>query len=72
MVLRDQRLDATNRKLDVYVNGQLDDGVLRGTVPAAQFDPATNVNIGRRSGGFYFAGRIDEVRIFSTRALGRL
>ena len=57
--------DATNRKLDVYVNGQLDDGVLRGTVPASQFDPATNVNIGRRSGGFYFAGRIDEVRIYN-------
>ena len=61
--------DAANRKLDIYVNGQLDNGVLRGTIPASQFDANTNVNIGRRSGGFYFAGRIDELRIYN-RALG--
>ena len=57
--------DAANKKLDIYVNGVLDDGVLRGTIPASQFDPATNVNIGRRSGGFYFRGTIDELRIYN-------
>ena len=57
--------DAANKKLDIYVNGVLDDGALRGTIPASQFDPATNVNIGRRSGGFYFRGTIDELRIYN-------
>ena len=62
--------DAAARELHIYVNGQLDDGVLRGTVPASQADPSQNVNVGRRSGGFYFQGRIDEVRVYN-RALSQ-
>jgi len=62
--------NAAARTLDIYVNGVLANGVLRGTVPAAQYDPAQNVNIGRRSGGYYFQGTIDEVRIYN-RALSQ-
>jgi len=57
--------NAAARTLDVYVNGVLDNGQLRGTVPASQYNSPQNVNIGRRSGGFYFPGRIDEVRIYN-------
>ena len=57
--------DATGRALHIYVNGALDDGTLSGTVPASQYNPGLNVNIGRRSGGYYFSGIIDEVRIYS-------
>ncbi len=56
--------DANARTLDIYVNGVLDDGVLSGTVPSSQYTPDTNINIGRRSGGLYFNGTIDEVRIY--------
>jgi len=57
--------NAAARTLDIYVNGVLDNGQLRGTVPASQYNSPQNVNIGRRSGGFYFPGRIDEVRIYN-------
>jgi hypothetical protein len=57
--------NATAQTLDIYVNGVLDNGVLSGTVPAAQFNSGQNVNIGRRAGGFYFQGIIDEVRIYN-------
>ena len=57
--------NASARTLDVYVNGVLDDGVLVGAVPAAQVNSSVNVNIGRRTGGYYFNGVIDEVRIYS-------
>ena len=56
--------DAAARTLHIYVNGVLDDGTLVGTVPGSQFDPAENVTIGRRTGGFYFQGAIDELRIY--------
>ncbi len=56
--------DATAQTLDLYVNGVPDDGVLNGAVPPLQFDSGVNVNIGRRTGGFYFNGIIDEVRIY--------
>ena len=46
--------NASARTLDVYVNGVLDDGVLVGAVPAAQVNSSVNVNIGRRTGGYYF------------------
>ena len=62
--------DATARTLNIYVNGVLDNGVLRGTVPASQFNAATNVNIGRRAAGYYFQGTIDEVRVYN-RALSQ-
>jgi hypothetical protein len=57
--------NATTKSLDIYVNGVLDDGTLLGTVPAAQVLQNTNVNIGRRNGGYYFSGVIDEVRVYN-------
>ena len=57
--------DSAARTLDIYINGVRDNGLLRGTVPASQASPAVNVNIGRRTGGLYFSGIIDEVRIYN-------
>ncbi len=57
--------NASAQTLDIYVNGVLDDGVLSGTVPGVQFDPNTSVTLGKRSGGFYFKGTIDEVRVYN-------
>src|SRR5207249_5834736 len=58
--------DATARTLNIYVNGVLDNGALSGTVPASQYNNAAeNVTVGRRAGGFYFAGTIDEVRLYN-------
>jgi hypothetical protein len=63
--------NATSQTLDIYVNGVLNNGVLIGTVPVAQNNPASiNVNIGRRQGGYYFIGTIDDVRVYS-RALSQ-
>ena len=57
--------NAAAQTLNVYLNGQLDNGVLQGTVTATQQNSTANVNIGRRPGasGFEFVGRIDDVRI---------
>ena len=41
-----------------------------GAVPSSQYIPAVNVNIGRRSGGYYFQGVIDDVSIYN-RALSQ-
>jgi PKD repeat protein len=57
--------NASAGTLDIYVNGVLDDGVLKGTVPTSQFDPNLNVTIGKRSGGYYFWGTIDDLRIYN-------
>jgi glucose/arabinose dehydrogenase/PKD repeat protein len=60
--------DAVARTLNIYVNGVLDNGLLSGTVPAAQVDANFNANIGQRTGmpGTYnFQGRIDEVHVFN-------
>jgi hypothetical protein len=58
--------NAAARTLDIYVNGVLDNGVLRGTVPGSQFNANLDVYIGRRSGrGNYFNGIIDQVRIYN-------
>ena len=57
--------NAAARTLDIYVNGVLDDGVLNGTVPGSQFDPNVSVSIGKRSGGWYFNGTIDELRVYN-------
>jgi len=59
--------NATTQTLDVYLNGVLDNGQLQGTVTASQQNSTANVTIGRRSGntGYEFAGRIDDVRIYS-------
>ena len=57
--------NAAAQTLNVYLNGQLDNGVLQGTVTASQQNSTANVTIGRRAGvaGFEFNGRIDDVRI---------
>ncbi|MGB7218689.1 MAG: DUF4038 domain-containing protein [Vicinamibacterales bacterium] len=60
--------DAGAQTLNIYVNGVLDNGLLSGTVPAAQVDSSFNVNIAQRAGlpGTYnFQGRIDEAHIFN-------
>ena len=62
--------NASAKTLDVYVNGILDNGVLKGTIPASQYLPAVNTTIGSRSGGYYFSGAIDDVRVYN-RALSQ-
>ena len=59
--------NASSQTIDVYLNGQLDNGVLLGTVTASQQNSTANVTIGRRAGstGFEFSGRIDDVRIYN-------
>jgi len=59
--------DAAARTLNVYLNGALDNGALRGAVTATQQNSPLNVNIGRRAGstGYDFNGTIDEVRIYN-------
>ena len=60
--------DASAQTLHVYLNGQLDDGALLGTVTASQTNSTGNVNIGQRPdspGAFNFNGLIDDVRIYS-------
>ena len=60
--------DAAARTLQVYVNGTLDNGVLDGTVPAAQFNAGFDVNIAQRTGNpelFNFLGAIDEVHVYN-------
>ena len=57
--------DAATAAMDVYLNGQLDNGALLGTVAASQRNSAEKVLVGQRAnGGFGFIGRIDEVRIY--------
>ena len=58
--------DAVAQVLNVYLNGQLDNGVLVGTITPTQQTSTMNVHVGQRpgiSGTFNFAGRIDDVRI---------
>ena len=55
--------DATSQTLDIYVNGVLDNGILSDSVPASQIVAPVNVTIGQRSGGWHFAGVIDDVRV---------
>ena len=59
--------DASTRRLNVYLNGEPDDGVLLGSVPGAQRASRSNVYLGRRSdrADFEFAGFIDDVRVYS-------
>ena len=59
--------DAATSALHVYLNGQLDDGTLLGTVTATQQNSSANVNIGRRPGSNTnnSNGRIDDVRIYA-------
>ena len=46
--------DAAAQTLNVYLNGQLDNGVLQGTVTASQQNSTANVNIGGRPGTTVF------------------
>ncbi|TME31075.1 MAG: DUF1929 domain-containing protein [Chloroflexi bacterium] len=63
--------DAAAATLNIYVNGVLDNGTLRGTIPTSQYNNAgENVVIGRRTGGYYFPGTIDELRLYN-RALSQ-
>jgi hypothetical protein len=59
--------DAPRRKIDVYLNGKLDDGPLVGTVTSRQRSSREALVIGRRSdsAGFEFEGLIDDVRLYS-------
>jgi hypothetical protein len=59
--------DAEARTLDVYLNGEPDNGVLLGSVTGRQRSSRAAVYVGRRSNleGFEFAGSIDDVRLYS-------
>ena len=59
--------NAASSQLHVYLNGQLDDGTLLGTVTSTQRNSSVNVNIGRRPGSSSnnFNGRLDDVRIYN-------
>src|SRR5262245_36958784 len=59
--------DADARTLNVYLNGQLDDGFLLGSVVSAQHASSQRVCVGRRADaeGYEFAGLIDDVHIYS-------
>ena len=55
--------NVSNRSLNIYVNGVLDNGVLNGNVPPSQQTVSVNASIGRRSGGEHIAGVLDDVRV---------
>jgi chitodextrinase len=57
--------DSAARTLNIYVNGALANGTLSAPVPASQSDAPVNVNIGRRTGGFYIDGVVDDVRVYN-------
>jgi hypothetical protein len=59
--------DADAETLNVYLNGELDNGFLLGSVTAVRKSSQDNVYVGRRvdSEGFGFAGTVDDVRIYS-------
>jgi VanZ family protein len=59
--------DAEARTLDVYLNGELDNGLLLGSVTGTQRSSRADLYVGRRSTptGFEFAGIIDDVRLYS-------
>lgn len=60
--------DASAQTLHIYTNGVLDDGVLSGTVPAAQHDSPVQVVIGAsfpHSIDNFFSGSLDEVRVYN-------
>jgi hypothetical protein len=59
--------DATAKTIDVYVNGEPDNGLLIGKVAGRQLSAREPLYVGKRNGadGFEFAGSIDDVRIYS-------
>jgi len=64
--------DAQAETMDVYVNGELDNGFMLGHVSGSQRASRHDLYVGRRADGktFEFAGVIDDVRLYS-RALTR-
>ena len=64
--------DSQARTLNVYLNGEKDNGCLLGTVTNRQRISGMNTYVGRRASesGFEFAGSIDDVRVYS-RALSK-
>jgi glucose/arabinose dehydrogenase/PKD repeat protein len=57
--------DAAAQTLSLYVNGNLDNGTLSGTVPSSQRVSTVAANIGRRTDGFNISGIVDDVRIYA-------
>lgn len=59
--------DAAAQTLDVYLNGELDNGFLLGSVSSTQRSSRGAVYVGRRADSkqFNFSGSIDDVRIYS-------
>jgi hypothetical protein len=59
--------DAAERKLDVYLNGKLDNGFLFGAVTGTQHSSRAAVYVGKRGDleGYEFAGSVEDVRIYS-------
>jgi hypothetical protein len=59
--------DAAAQTLDVYLNGELDNGFLLGSVSSKQRSSRGAVYVGRRADSkqFNFSGSIDDVRIYS-------
>ncbi|ESS71232.1 putative integral membrane protein [Methyloglobulus morosus KoM1] len=59
--------NAAAQTLDVYLNGELDNGFLLGSVSGVQRSSRGLVYVGRRSDSkqFNFSGSIDDVRIYS-------
>jgi hypothetical protein len=59
--------DAASKTLDVYLNGQLDNGFLLGSVSSIQQSSREAVYVGRRPNSlkFHFSGLIHDVRIYS-------
>jgi hypothetical protein len=59
--------DAKAKTMDVYLNGELDNGFLLGPVMGSQRSSRENVYVGRRSDSdqFGFAGEIGDARIYS-------
>ena len=60
--------NASTRELHVYLNGQLDDGALVGTVAAAQQNSTSDVNIGRRPTAAPSSSAVASTTCASTRA----
>lgn len=59
--------DAEGQMLNVYLNGELDNGFLLGPVTSTQRSARVAAYVGRRSDlkGYEFAGALDDVRIYS-------
>ena len=59
--------NAKAKTMDVYLNGELDNGFLLGPVMGIQKSSRKNIYIGRRSDSYQFGfeGEIDDVRIYS-------